>query len=397
MFSLTARERGTNVRGKRDYTGYQPIRLEPEVTRCDTCDQELRHAYYSLRRVAFLDRRQEIRYQARRCPTPSCEGSDNRYLPHALKLGVLPKYEYGLDVIAFIGQERLRYNRPFAQIAQSLRDRHGVLISERSVEDHFALYLALLSTDISQDSQRLSRLRAQGKIVLALDAAQPDATAESLWALRDALSEEILKAFSAPSMDAPTLAGHLRWVHTLGIPVAGVVSDGQNVILEAVPKVFPGAPHHLCHLHFLRDFAKLVTANDQALKEDLSKKLKGLLAFEKAARENPPQGPQTPEIKAPKSVTLSDDPAPAKAPPGRPRTRVRLKPPKTQEERILVRDVCELVRAILKHHGRYPLEAPGLETRDMLKQVLDALDEGLKKGGPDLSSCVSSTSMSASP
>lgn len=391
-------ERGENVRSKRDYSGYQSTKLRPEVSCCGKCGRRLRFAYRSDRHVAFLTDRQEIIYDAWRCENPHCDGPDNHHVPLASRLGMLPKFEYGLDVIAFIGQHRLKSHATFAEIGQNLREDYHVPISDRSVEDHFAVYLALVSTDIAHDSQRLAKLRAQGKLLLALDGLKPERDGESLWVFRDTLSAEVLKAVAVPSMDTIALAGHLREIKALGVPIAGVISDAQNIILKAVAEVLPGVPHQLCQIHFLRDFAKPVTAADQALQQDLGTRLKGLGAFEKAAAEDCPKGPKAPEIKAPKSVTLTPDaPASSRSGPGRPRTHVRLQAPKTADERILVRDVCEMLRAILKNHGRYPLEAPGLETRDMLKTLLDALDQGLKKGALDSSSCSSSVNTSRLP
>ena len=382
-------------RKKRDYSGYQPIKLEPEITHCPKCGQRLHFAYRSGRHIAFLNHRQEIIYDALRCPNPDCEESDNRYVAPEVHAGALRKFEVGLDVIAFIGHQRLKNHATFAVIGQKLRQEYGVPISDRRVQDLFDVYLALTSANITENPDRLAKLRAQGKIVLALDAAQPEADGESLWVLRDAISGEILKGFTAPSMDAPTLAGHLREIKALGIPLTGVISDAQNFIIEAVEEVFPGVPHQLCQIHFLKNFAKKVTAADGALKNELAKHLRGLASFERAAAETPHQPPQKDPFKAPKSVTLSDEPPPSPRR-GRPRTQVRLKPPRTAEEGALVRDVCETLRAILKHHGRYPLKAPGLETRDMIKKLLEALDEGIKKGEPDFSCCVSSANMSKS-
>jgi hypothetical protein len=379
------------MRHPRDYTGYQTIHLEPEVATCPKCNGPVRLAYQSNRHVAFLRQRHEFLYDARRCPNPSCAGPANRFLPAMLQVGMLPKYEFGLDVIAFIGEQRLRKHATFPDLAQTLRRDYGVPISDRRVQDLFDLYMALISTPLVKDPERLARLRAQGRIVLAIDAAQPDMDAESLWVLRDTLSEEVIEAFSAASMDARKLAERLRDLKALGIPVTGVISDAQNIIVDAVELVFPGVPYQLCQLHFLRDFAKAVTATDQGLKTDLAKQLRGLSAFEKAAAEKPPTGP----LKAPKSVTLTQDAPDASPRPGRPRTHVRLHPPRTPEERDLVRHVSEILRAVLKHHGRYPLQAPGLETRDLLQQVHEALDAGLKKKGVDLS--FSSNSVSTSP
>ena len=383
------------MRGKRDYSGYQVVYLEPEITHCPKCGHSLQRAYRSDRHVAFLGGGQEILYEARRCPKTTCAGEDNRYLPAELHLVALRKFEYGFDVVAWIGQRRLKHHVAFPTLAEILRRDHGVSISDRRVQDLFDVYLALTSTEVTKDPKRLAALQAQGRIILALDAAQPEADGESLWVFRDTISGEILKGFTASGMDAATLAVHLREVKALGIPVEGVLSDAQNIILTAVQEVFAGVPHQLCHLHFLRDFAKAVTEADQALKTDLGKQLRGLVPFERAAAENPPKKPKATALRAPKSVTLSEEPAAAKKS-GRPRTHVRLKPPRTAQERRLVLDVCEVLRAVLKERGRYPLDAPGLKTYDLLKKVRDALEEGIKKGEMDFSCLASFASMSTS-
>jgi hypothetical protein len=342
--------------------------------------------------VAFLRNRQEILYDVRQCVNPSCQGLDNRYVPQGVCAGALKKYEFGLDVIALIGQERLKRHATFPDLGATLRQDYGVPISDRRVQDLFDVYMALISTDITEDSVRLAKLKAQGKIILGLDAAQPDRDAESLWVFRDTLSEEILLAFSWACADASFLPAHLRKIKALGVPVTGVISDGQKIILSAVREVFPGVPHQLCQLHFLKDFAKSVSAADQSLKVELGKKLRELSAFERVAAKPPSWAPKNGPIKAPKSVTLTEDPPrPTR---GRPRTRVWLKPPRTGQEATLVRNVCEILRAILKNHGRYPLQSPGLQTRNMLQQLHDALDEGIKKGDLHLFCCANSPSMS---
>jgi len=382
-------------RPKRDTSGYKPIKLEPDLVHCPKCGRKLRFAYRSDRHVAFLTNRQEILYDVKRCTHPKCEGSDNRYVPPGVSTGALRKFEFGLDVIAFIGQERLKRHATFPDLGATLRQTHGVPISDRRVQDLFDVYLALISTDIAEDPVPLAKLQAQGKIILGIDAAQPDMEAESLWVFRDTLSEEILLAFCSSAADESLLPPYLRKIKALGIPVTGVISDGQKIILSAVRDVFPGVPHQLCQLHFLKDFAKSVSAADQSLQVELGKNLRELSAFERAAAENPPRALKNGEIKAPKSVTLTEDPPRPTG--GRARTRVRLRAPKTIEERTLIRNVCEILRAILKNHGRYPLETPGLETRKMLQKLLDAIDEGGKKGELHLFCCANSPNTSASP
>jgi len=50
---------------------------------------------------------------------------------------------------------------------------------------------------------------------------------------------------------AGDLAPLLREVaEAIGVPVEGVVSDGQTSIRRAVAAALPGVPHQLCQFHF---------------------------------------------------------------------------------------------------------------------------------------------------
>jgi len=363
------------MRHSRDYSSYQPVRLYPSESHCPTCGAAVRRAYNGVRFVAGLKERLEIAYEVHHCGRDSCP----LLFPQFLRRGVLPKYEYGLDVIAFVGHRRLRDHRTFPAIAERLRQDHDLQISDREVEYLFTQYVALVSTPIHRDPARVEKLRRQGRIVLSLDAAQPDADRESLWIFRDVLSGEILKGFSRLSVDAAGLIAELQDIKALGIPIAGVISDGQNIILQAVEKALPGVPHQLCQFHFLKDLAKPVTELDRSLATQLRQELRGLNAFEKAADADRPETPPNPDIKAPKSVTLGAEPTGSPHGPGRPRTRVRLLPAETLAEEQVVRQTCEIVRAILAKSGRYPLESPGREAHELITQVARTLHDALKK------------------
>lgn len=375
------------MRTPRDYSSFQPIRLYPDETRCPVCDRAITRVYNDVRHVAFLKERLEIAFEVKHCGRDTCP-----YLfPRFLQTRVLPKYEYGLDVIAFLGHRRLRDHRTFPAIGEALRNEHHLQISDREVEYLFTQYVALTCTPVADDPARLSKLRQQGRLIVSVDAAQPEADRDSLWILRDTLSGEILDGFSALSVDAARLVGALEKVKALGVPIGGVVSDGQNIIIDAVATALQGVPHQLCQFHFLKNLAKSVTTQDRELATQVKQELRGLNAFEKAADPSHPKGPETPEIKAPKSVTLGA--RPEASGPGRPRTRALLTQAPTLAEGRIVSHVCQIVRAILTQSGRYPLEAPGLKIHDMIQQVAATLHEGLKKKGPSSSSSWASTSV----
>jgi ribosomal protein L29 len=98
-------------------------------------------------------------------------------------------------------------------------------------------YDELLALSTS-DASRLSRITsAAGRVILAIDGLQPDVGHEVLWVLRDCLSGEILLARSLLSSTQDDLAKLIGAVQpALSVPIAGVVSDGQDSIRKAVKK-----------------------------------------------------------------------------------------------------------------------------------------------------------------
>src|SRR3954464_6746084 len=81
------------------------------------------------------------------------------------------------------------------------------------------------------------------------------------------------------------LAGLLREVAAdlaaLGVPVEGVVSDGQHSIRLAISKVWPDVPHQLCHFHYLREAALPIFEADRHAKKELKKTVRGVRPIER--------------------------------------------------------------------------------------------------------------------
>lgn len=115
----------------------------------------------------------------------------------------------------------------------------------------------LLALSLSS-KQRLQEIgREYKRVIIAIDGMQPDVGHEVLWVIRECLSGEILQARSLLSARVEDLAGLLTEVkQAIGVPIAGVVSDGQQSIRKAVEIALPGVAHGLCHFHYLREAAK---------------------------------------------------------------------------------------------------------------------------------------------
>ncbi len=177
-------------------------------------------------------------------------------------------------------------------------------------------------------------------MILALDGLQPDVGHEVLWVVRECLSGEVLLARSLPSSTGEDLAALLREVAArVGVPVAGVVSDGQHSVRRAVRLALPGVPHQLCQFHYLREAALPIFEADRHAEKELKKQVRGVRPIER-------------------SVEGRDDP-----------------------EAEAVRGYCAAVRSAITDDGRPPLAASGLKLADRLEAVVASLDRVAEKGG----------------
>jgi hypothetical protein len=112
------------------------------------------------------------------------------------------------------------------------------MISERSVL--LDRYDELVATT---DPGHL-RTRFADRVVLAIDGLQPAVGHEVLWVIRDCLSGTVVLARALLSSTAADLTPLLcQAAESVGVPVTGVVSDGQRSIRIAV--ALPGVPHQL--------------------------------------------------------------------------------------------------------------------------------------------------------
>jgi hypothetical protein len=307
--------------------------------RCPACGGRLRYRYDNRHTVTTLTGLVQLRLKVRRCENPSCTRYHRPYRPEAEGAIVLPQHEFGLDVIALIGAWRYREHRSVPEIHRSLRER-GVVIAERTVTHLLDRYDELVATTLTDDDRLRGVLARQGRVILALDGLQPDVGHEVLWVLRDCLSGEVLLARSLLSATSVDLAELLREVTAnIGVPIIGVVSDGQHSVRLAVRQALPGVPHQLCQFHYLREAALPIFEADRHAKKELKKQVRGVRPIERAV-----EGRDDPEAEA-------------------------------------VRGYCAAVRSAITDDGRPPLAASGLQLEDRLAAVAASLERVATKGG----------------
>jgi hypothetical protein len=220
----------------------------PALTRiCPACGGSLWAAYKTQRTVATLEGPTRLRLQVRRCRNSGCPRHAVPLRPEQEGRYALPEHEFGLDVIATIGTLRHAHHRSVPEIHAELI-RRGVALCTRTVTNLLDRSDELLALSLS-DTERLRRVTATaGRVILAIDGLQPDVGHEVLWVIRDCLSGEVLLARSLLSSTRDDLAKLLTEVkEAVKVPIAGVVSDGQDSIRKAVKKALDGVPHQLCH------------------------------------------------------------------------------------------------------------------------------------------------------
>jgi hypothetical protein len=295
-------------------------------------------AYHSRRRLTTLDEVVQLTLVVRRCRTPSCARYRRSYRPEEEGALALPHGEFGLDVIALVGQLRYRGHRSVPEIHEALGQR-GVVLAERTVGHLIERYEELVALRLTDHRRLRDRLAGEGGVVLALDGLQPDVGHEVLWVIRDCLSGEPLLARSLLSATEADLATLLREVETaLPVPILGVVSDGQQSIRKAVASALPGVPHQLCQFHYLREAAKPIYEADRHAKKELKKAVRGVRPLERAV-----EGRAGPEAE-------------------------------------VARGYCLAVRSALTDDGRPPLCASGLKLRDRLAAIDASLGRLGEKG-----------------
>ena len=291
-------------------------------------------AYHNRRRLTLLDEVVQFTLVIRRCRTASCARYRRAYRPEEEGALALPHGEFGLDVIALVGQLRYREHRSVPEIHQELGKR-GVVIGERTVGHLIERYEELVALHLTDDRRLRDRLTREGGVVLALDGLQPDIGHEVLWVIRDCVS----RPGAAGAQPAQRDGRPRSWGRCAAVPILGVVSDGQPSIRRAVASALPGVPHQLCHFHYLKEAAKPIYEADRHAKKEVKKTVRGVRPIERA-------------------LEGRDDP-----------------------EAEVTRGYCLAVRSALTDDGRPPLVASGLKLRDRLDAIDASLGRLEKKGG----------------
>ena len=263
--------------------GRRPRRRNPEAERltficelecCPECGERLSSRGMSAHSRKTVQTMQDELYvvaYSRVCQNAECSEYGTHF--HAAEhLKVSPPYStYGMDVIAFIGIQRDREHKQFAEIEALLNER-GVEINDWSVGRHYRLFLALLEGSWPRRRERMAAAATQhGGLILMADGLAPDDAGPQLYVLWEVLSGTPISGMLIDRADTPHLVDWLTGCRALldGLPVLALLSDQEKALVSALRTVWPDARHQLCQMHFMQNLSEPVHREDQKMRQTL--------------------------------------------------------------------------------------------------------------------------------
>ena len=106
--------------------------LQPIVRHCPCCGDPMWAAYHNYRTITTLETIVRLTLQIRCCRNPACPYAQRPYRPASEGRLALPKHEFGLDVLTFIGTQRYVHHASVPTMHQALVAR-GMSVAPRTV------------------------------------------------------------------------------------------------------------------------------------------------------------------------------------------------------------------------------------------------------------------------
>ncbi len=268
------------------------IIYKPELSECLHCGGPLVMCDYLAwdKTVQALDAVLSVASRPGFCADPTCPGHRMR-LSSAEGQQIAPRGStYGYDVLARVGWLRQERRDTYAEIQAELVSQ--VQISESHVRYLYQqVYLPLLACHERQYCACLAQAaRQHGGLIIALDGLAPEGGEPQLWFIRELLTDLTLRSGWLSRFDQATFEAFLQPLGELAWPILAVLSDKQKGLPEAVATALPGARHHFCHSHYLKNLAEPLAQTDSAFNVQLRQAVRaevGLLIRSEQASSTP--------------------------------------------------------------------------------------------------------------
>jgi hypothetical protein len=347
---------------------------KPEVPACPHCGEPLVMYNYLAwdKIVQTLDRVLSVASRPGHCVNPTCPGHGMRLLSAEGQQIALPGSTYGYDVLARIGWLRQERRDIYAEIRDDLASR--VQISESHVRYLYQqVYLPLLACHERQYWDCLAQAAQQhGGLFISLDGLAPIGGEPQLWFIRELLTGLTLRSGWLSRFDQATFEAFLQPLSQLPWSILAVLSDKQKGLPPAVSTVLPGARHHFCHAHYLKNLAQPLADADSAFNVELRKAVRREVGPLIRA-EKPTEAPQ-PGLLTVTGLLPDNPPATAELESQKPESSVAPASDAALADEV-VTHLLRHTRYLLTLKGRPPFRLAGTETYQRLQRVIALTEE----------------------
>jgi hypothetical protein len=223
------------------------------------------------------------------CPDRACRSGHKTFAPRAEQFLAPPNLALDWELFAWIGHRRFARHWSVPTICAELADTFQIVFSPDAIAQYVHRYECLVAARHQDPAQLEDAYANLADVVLSIDGLQPEKGHEVLYVVRELNAGRVWFAAPLLSSAAPEIEALLIRARdiaaALGKPVRAWVSDKQDAFGTGIAKVFPGVPHRLCKIHFVRALAKETRAEDGRVKVQLRKKVRGLRGIERAVRD----------------------------------------------------------------------------------------------------------------
>jgi hypothetical protein len=322
---------------------------------CPFCGIGLQICQHRDRSVTCLTEDLVVIMKDKRCPSPTCPNPQLRFRSPEESRIALPHDKVGLDVILEVGYLRFHQELGFPRIQETLKNR-GLSISSMGVQYQSRKYEALVACHMNTAQGAVfAKLKARGFLLPIVDAVHYGAGEAVVYLIIDGLTGIPLFGWGTMVRGKVELVPFLRQVHTLGLPLIGIVSDKETGLAPAIAEAFPGVRHQFCQRHYLDNVAKPMEKDLAALGEEVRGREEKLREFHRGL------------IRVEAQAEAKGTPVPADM--------------KTAME------FCEAARAGARIHGKTTTDPAPIKRQKELERVQKAVSRASrKKGGVGLAS-----------
>lgn len=235
---------------------------------CPLCGRKLTHEFNDGgREVKTLKGPLWVITNYYRCANLECKLHDAFPITHS---SCIKRKRHSVEVWTKVIQHHFKFHLNYSQIVELIWNDWEISISESTVRN-ICQYFEMAGFQHKNKEVR-KQIVESGRILLSLDGAQPIEGEPALWVFTDRLTNNVLLARlleSAPAEILCEIYGEIE--EKFGVPIAAVISDKQQNIVNSVKKFNPNIPHVYCQYHFLNHLSAPIDSKDSHLRTKLQK------------------------------------------------------------------------------------------------------------------------------